>query len=100
PSTIQFGAPSFSTAEGCNAASITVLRSGANTTTATVDYSTADGSARQQGDYEFAAGRLTFNPGDTTQTITILVNEDGFAEGAESFTVNLSNATGGALLGP
>ncbi len=43
---------------------------------------------------------MTFNPGDTTQTITILVNEDGFVEGTESFTVNLSNPTGGAVLGP
>jgi hypothetical protein len=65
-----------------------------------VDYTTADGSAQQRGDYEYAAGRLTFNPGDTTQTITILTNEDGFAEGTESFTVNLSNPTGGAVLGP
>lgn len=100
PSTIQFSAPSFSATEGCTALSVTVVRSGANTTPATVDYATADGTARQRGDYEIAAGRLTFNPGDTTKTIKLLITEDGFAEGTESFTVNLSNPTGGALLGP
>jgi hypothetical protein len=99
-STIQFSAPSFSASEGCTTALVTVVRSGVNTTTATVDYTTADGTALQRADFEFAAGRLTFNPGDTTQTINLLITEDTYAEGAESFTVNLSNPTGGALLGP
>jgi len=100
PSTIQFSMPGSSVTEGCSPAAITVVRTGAISTTATVDYSSADGSAQQHADYEFAAGRLTFNPGDTTQTINLLINEDSYAEGTEAFTVSLSNPTGGALLGP
>jgi hypothetical protein len=64
-----------------------------------VDYSTADLSATQKGDYEFAAGTLTFGPGETTKTIPILINEDSFLEGTESFVINLSNPTGGGTAG-
>jgi outer membrane biosynthesis protein TonB len=99
-STIQFSAPSYSATEGCTPVTITVIRSGANATTATVDYSTADGSATQHADYEFAAGRLVFNPGETMKTFDVLINEDSYGEGTESLTLNLSNPTGGAILGP
>jgi hypothetical protein len=41
---------------------------------------------------------LRFAAGETSKTIDILVNEDSKIEGAESFTVALSNPTGGATL--
>ncbi|HXD33525.1 MAG TPA: Calx-beta domain-containing protein [Pyrinomonadaceae bacterium] len=98
-STVQYSASTYSTTEGCVAATITVVRSGANTSTSTVDYSTTDGTAKQKSDYELAAGRLVFNSGETSKTFKILVTDDGFAEGAENLTLNLSNPTGGATLG-
>src|SRR6185369_6497502 len=59
----------------------------------TVDYSTADGSATTaDGDYVGQSGTLTFAPGVTSQTITVLVNGDLKVEGDETFNVNLSNA--------
>jgi hypothetical protein len=66
-----------------------------------VDFATPDGSARagedyagQPGgkDYISQAGRLTFAPGETSKTITVLVNGDTDIEGNESFSVNLSGA--------
>jgi hypothetical protein len=99
PMTFGFGSDSFAAAEGCTGTTITVVRSGANTTAATVDYSTTDGSASQRTDYELAAGHLVFSPGETTKTFKLLITDDGYAEGAESLTLSLSNATGGVTLG-
>jgi hypothetical protein len=98
-STVQFNAASTSAVEGCIAATITVTRTGDSSAGATVDYTTTDGSAKQKSDYELAAGRLVFNAGDTSKTFKILITDDGFAEGTESLTLNLSSPTGGAGLG-
>src|SRR5205814_1118089 len=65
--------------------------------TITVNYATADDTATlADGDYQSASGTLTFAPGQTVQTITVLVNGDSKFEGDERFFVNLSaplNAT-------
>src|SRR5262249_24708293 len=43
----------------------------------TVDVATADGSAVQPGDYTAVGpATLTFDPGETTRTVTVLVNGD------------------------
>lgn len=45
--------------------------------TVTLNFATADGTATTaSGDYVAAFGNLTFNPGETTKTITVLVNGD------------------------
>ena len=59
----------------------------------TVDYATADGTATAGSDYVATAGTLTFNPGETTKTITVPVNGDTLYEADETFTVNLANIT-------
>jgi hypothetical protein len=72
-----------------------VSLSSASSQAVTVDYATADGTATSKGkdkDYQGAKGRLTFNPGQTSQTVTVLVNGDTAVEPDETFFVNLSNA--------
>ena len=64
----------------------------------TVNYATSDGSARAGEDYTSTSGTLTFNIGDTTQTISVPVRGDELIEGNESFAVNLSGTTGNALI--
>src|SRR5207247_5332657 len=60
----------------------------------TVNYATADGTATlADNDYQFASGTLTFAPGQTNKTITVLVNGDIKFEPNETFQVNLSGAT-------
>ena len=44
-----------------------------------------------------SSGTLTFNPGETTKTITIEVNGDSKREGDESFFVDLFNNSGNSL---
>ena len=63
-----------------------------------VDYATVDGLATQKGDFEYAAGHLTFAPGETSKTFLVLFNEDVYIEGPETFSIALSNPVS-ALLG-
>src|SRR5262249_20446176 len=76
---------------GTTEATFTVQLSAPSRETVTVDYATADGSAIAGSDYQSASGTLTFDPGQTSQTITVLVNGDTIFEKNETFTVNLSN---------
>src|SRR5207249_3985573 len=80
---------------GTTAAVFTVTLSTASSQTVTVNYATADGTARAGSDYTGTAGTLTFAPGVTTQTLTVAVLGDTRNEANETFFVNLtpSNAT-------
>jgi uncharacterized repeat protein (TIGR01451 family) len=82
---------------GTTAFNFTVTLSAASGQTVTVSYATANGTATSPGDYQATSGVLTFNSGETTKTITVLVNGDGTAETDETFFVNLSNAAGAAI---
>ena len=71
---------------------------GESTVVLTVDYTTNDGTAISGEDYTPGAGTVTFNPGDIVQNVTIAVSGDVAAEQDETFTLDLSNATGGAAI--
>ena len=87
---------------GQTALVFTVSLSKASGRQVSVNYATADEpypwtSAIAGSDYLPATGKLTFAPGETTKTITILVNGDTDYEGNESFLVNLSGARGAKI---
>jgi len=83
---------------GTRAATFTVTLSAASTTPVTVAFASADGTAKTAtGDYATSSGTLTFAPGVTTQTITILVTGDLVYETNETFTIDLSSPTGATL---
>jgi len=63
-----------------------------------VDYATADGSAIAGSDYTATSGTLTFTPGQTSKTVPVTIANDALAEDDETFTLNLSNATGGIAI--
>ena len=63
----------------------------------TVRFATANGTATAGSDYVARNGTLTFPAGTTTQTIAITINGDTAVEPNETFTVNLSNATGATI---
>ncbi|HJU92491.1 MAG TPA: Ig-like domain repeat protein [Pyrinomonadaceae bacterium] len=70
----------------------TVTLSAASTLTVNVDFATADGTAStSDSDYQSANGTLTFNPGDLSKTITVVVNGDLKTELNETVFVNLNN---------
>jgi uncharacterized protein (TIGR03437 family) len=74
---------------GTTTAQFTVTLSPSTTQTVTVDYTTANNTA-VAGDYQTTSGTLTFTPGQTSQTIDVLVNGDTTDEAiCETFYVNL-----------
>ena len=65
----------------------------------TVNFATADGTAKlADGDYVASSGTVTFAPGETIKTITVWVNGDRKREANETFLVNLSGPSDNALL--
>ena len=83
---------------GTKSVTFTVTLSAASDAPVTVTYATADGTATLAGgDYRAASGTLTFAPGQTSKTITVLVNGDRLAEADEYFYVNLTGATGAGI---
>jgi hypothetical protein len=65
----------------------------------TVNYATANGTATAGSDYQAKSGSVTFAPGETTKTITIVVNGDKTAESNETFFVDLFGPSSNALFG-
>jgi ELWxxDGT repeat protein len=82
---------------GTTAATFTVRLSEAHDQPVTVAYATAAGTATAGTDYQSVSGSLTFAPGETVKTITVLVNGDQFGEPNETFVVNLSSATNATI---
>jgi CSLREA domain-containing protein len=80
-------------------ATFTVTLSAASGQTVTVNYQTANGTATiADGDYlGIPSTTLTFNPGETTKTVTVKVNGDLFFETDEDFFVNLSGQTNSTI---
>ena len=76
----------------------TVTLSSTSSQTVTVDYATADGSANADSDYVAVSGQVSFQPGDTTQSIAVAVNGDTLTETNETFFVNLSNAVNATII--
>ncbi|HEY6806769.1 MAG TPA: M12 family metallo-peptidase [Pyrinomonadaceae bacterium] len=108
-STIRFASGSGSVSEGGTQITVTVTRA-FTLSNATVDYATSDsgspvpcenvsGNASARCDYLTTLGTLTFTPGEGSKTITIPIVDDSYAEGPETFSITLTNATGGAQLG-
>jgi len=97
--TIRFSTSIYSITENAGAVTLTVQRAGDTTTVVTVDCATANGTATAGLDYTGTNGTLTFAAGETNQTIIVPILNDGIVESTETFTVALSNPTGGAALG-
>jgi probable HAF family extracellular repeat protein len=82
---------------GTRTATFTVTLSASSTQTITVAYAAGNDTATAGSDYQAASGTLTFAPGETSKTITVLVNGDRLAEPNETFFVNLSSATNATI---
>ncbi len=55
-------------------------------------YQTQDGSAVAGSDYTTTAGTLTFTAGQTQETVSVPITNDGDPESSESFTLTLTSA--------
>ncbi len=68
------------------------------TSSVTVQYATADGTAKAGTDYTSVSGALTFAAGQTSKTVLVPINNDTKVNGTRSFTFTLSSATN-AIIG-
>ena len=75
----------------------TATLSHASSRAVTVDYATSDVTAVAGSDYTAASGALTFNAGDTSQTVQVTVLTDSENEGQETLTLTLSNPSQATL---
>ncbi len=80
-------------------ADVTVRLNPHPTVPVTVDLSTADGNATvADGDYQALTTVLSFQPGENSKTVSIVVNGDDRPEDTEAFVVHLSNASPGVII--
>lgn len=100
PGNFQVDPAGLRISENGGTALITVTRQGGTGGVVTVDYTTGDITATAGADYTATAGTLTFADGETTKDILISLTDDSDDKLAETFSVSLSNPTGGAGLNP
>jgi hypothetical protein len=107
---IAFSQSDFNVNENGGKVTITVNRSGDTSPAVDVDYATPDDSAAMtvlpcatasgvaspRCDFTTALGTLKFAAGETSKTLNVLISQDSLVEGNETFTLTLSNLTGGA----
>src|SRR5204863_9391327 len=77
----------------------TVTLSAAYDQAVTMSFRTVDGAAKtSDNDYVAKTGVLTFNPGETTKTITVDVKGDNNKEAHETFFLDLLGNSSNSLL--
>jgi len=87
---IGFAVDGYSFMESCGFAKVVLVRSGPITCKATVKYITREGTAKQVSDYEHMEGTITFEKGETQQTLSIAIKDDVAFEEDEEFYIDLS----------
>jgi hypothetical protein len=99
---VQFASATYTAEEGAGPVQVVVSRTGNTGITSRVEYYRNGGSASYTGDYSLspAPGILTFNPGETTKTITVTVVDDSAAEQDETAILALRNPVGCAIAPP
>src|SRR5687768_7057331 len=79
---------------GTSKVAVAVTLSRSSNAVVTVKYATSNGTALAKSDYTATSGTLTFQPGETSRTISVSINGDRKREANETFSVQLSNAVG------
>src|SRR5437879_11347487 len=100
PNVVQFSSSNYGVVEACTTVTITVNRIGNTSGAASIDYFTSDVTASERRDYITAIGTLRFAADETSKSFVVLINDDSYVEGNETFTVNLRNPSGATLGAP
>ncbi len=92
---LQFAEATYSVAENGTTIQITVTRTGAVGSQATVTVKSVDGTATAGNDFKAVSAALTWAAGNAdSQTVNISITDDATTEGDEIFTLELQNPTG------
>jgi len=107
---VSVTASNYNVNESDGVVHVIVTRTGDTSVAFNVDYATDDtgaptncgalntGLGSSRCDYTTLLGTLKFTANQTQATLDIPINQDSYAEGPESFTINLTNPTNGAGL--
>jgi hypothetical protein len=96
---VEFSAASYAVNQTGSAATVTVNRTGGSSGAVSASYATANGSALAGTDFTQKTGTVQWASGDaTSKTISVPVSDTTSFSGTKSFTIALSNATGGATI--
>lgn len=98
--TVSLSAASYTGSEIRGTAVLTVTLNQALATSASVQYATADLTAKAGSDYTAISGTLTFAPGQTSKTISVPILSDAQLDAGEIFIVTLSNPVNVDLVAP
>ena len=85
--------------EAAGGATLTITTDIAPAVGATVQVSTADGTATASADYGATSTTATITAGTTSTTVTVSIADDSLDESNETFTVTLSNPTNATTTG-
>ena len=95
-----FREAAISVGEGAGSVSIAISRTGGNAGAVSVLCSTSNSSALAGKDFSSRSTLLNWQAGDSIdRNCTVPILDDSITEGRQLFTVSLSSATGGAVLG-
>ncbi len=94
-----FSSPIYSVVQNQASATITIQRLFGNSGTATVTFSTANGTATSGTDYTGGSQTVTFAAGETSATVTIPIDSESAFTGNRTVDLTLSNPSAGAALG-
>jgi hypothetical protein len=98
PSIAIYGDGIYEGNSGTKLLTFTVSLSQVSSKTVQVNYATVNGTAKTSDkDYTAKSGTLYFAPGETTKTVSVVINGDTRKEKNEYFYVKLSNATNSTI---
>lgn len=96
--TIRFTAPAYTGSEKDRTATISIVRTGGNQGTVSVEYELQAGTATTD-DYEPAVAQVTFDGKATSAVFTVKLKDDTLTEGTETLKIVLKNPTNNASIG-
>jgi hypothetical protein len=94
---VGFKSNRVNVSEGATTGKIAVSLSGKSSQPVTVNYTVIAGTAERGTDFTLADGTLTFNPGETTKSISFTPVHDKTDEDDETFQVRLTGPVGAVL---
>src|ERR1700752_1990407 len=105
---VQFTSSTISVGEGAKNVNAIITRTGDTSGTSVVSLATNDaaasqlctvvnGAASSRCDYESTFSTIRFSAGEVSKSVKLLLVDDAYLEGPETFTLNLTNPTGAVL---
>lgn len=85
--------------ENAGSATLTVERAGGSEGSTGVSFETVSDTAIAGADFVASSGTVEFDDGETFNTLSIVLLDDGFIEGEERFGVILTGVTAGGTIG-